>query len=63
METTNRNAYVRIQSPEGEDYLCARETVDRIRIAVENVSEECVEADVVGRYAGHIDAHGNGMTP
>jgi hypothetical protein len=55
MSSRKRNVYVQKKSKDGQDILCPIDEVDNSHSTVEEKAEECVEKDVVGRYAGNIE--------
>ena len=57
MSSNESNVYVRKTSKEGQEILCPIEDVIR------DETEECVEQDVVGRYAGNIEVRSEGSKP
>jgi hypothetical protein len=55
MSSKKSNIYVRKRSKDGEEILCP---IDDSSDTITNASddfEDCVEQDVVGRYAGKIE--------
>ena len=53
MVSNKSNVYVNKKTKDGQDVLCP---IDELKTdgVIENEPEECVEKDVVGRYAGNI---------
>jgi hypothetical protein len=55
MNTNDKNIYFAVKDRHGYDYFCPLEAVkDRSSISDQGL-DECVEKDVVERYAGNID--------
>lgn len=46
--------YQKISDDNGEHYFCPSHNIPVSPIKLDNVPDACVEADVVGRYAGNI---------
>ena len=56
MQTKDKKPkYLRVKDREGNEFLCPLESMKRVEEATEDELEECVEGDVVGRYAGNIE--------
>ncbi len=47
--------YLRVKDRKGNEFLCPLEALKKVDEATEDELEECVEGDVVGRYAGNIE--------
>jgi hypothetical protein len=47
--------YVRLKDKSGSEFLCPLDALKSIKDATEEELAECVEGDVVGRYAGDIE--------
>ena len=47
--------YIRLRDREGSEFLCPLDALKSIGEATEEELAECVEGDVVGRYAGDIE--------
>lgn len=53
MKTESQKKFTRIKDPQGTDHYCPVEADDA---AAENeLSDDCVEKDVVERYSGNIE--------
>lgn len=46
--------YGKVSDENGEDYLCPLNQAATETAAVDDIPDDCVEASVVGRYAGNI---------
>lgn len=46
--------YKKVSDDNGEQYYCPMADVDASRVATDRLPEDCIEASVVGRYAGSI---------
>ncbi|MHC4639965.1 MAG: hypothetical protein ACYTBV_21120, partial [Planctomycetota bacterium] len=55
MSSRKSNVYVHKKSKDGQDILCPIDKFDSSHSIVEENPEDCVEQDVVGRYAGNIE--------
>ena len=55
MSSSKSNVYVHSTSKEGQDILCPIDEVEKQQLVVEYDTDNCVEQDVVGRYAGNIE--------
>jgi len=55
MSSKKSNVYVRKKSKDGEEILCPIDEVGDPKTIVKDDAEECVEKDVVGRYAANIE--------
>ena len=53
MSKSDNNAYVLVKDADGEKYLCPLKAMQAPSASVEDV-EDCIEEDVIGRYAGNI---------
>ena len=63
MSSKNTNVYVQKKSEDGQDILCpVDDTGEKIEKNV-NELEDCVEQDVVGRYAGNISVRSETEKP
>jgi len=51
----HRKKYVRLKDEAGSEFLCPLDALKRIKEATEEELAECVEGNVVGRYAGDIE--------
>ena len=49
--SAEKETFYKANGPDGEEYVCPMSRRGEIRPN----SEECVEADVVGRYAGNLE--------
>jgi hypothetical protein len=47
--------YVRLKDKAGSEFLCPLDALKSVKDATEEELRECVEGDVVGRYAGDIE--------
>lgn len=47
--------YIRLKDKAGSEFLCPVDALKSIEEATEEELAECVEGDVVGRYAGDIE--------
>ena len=50
-----RKKYIRLKDRAGSEFLCPLDALKSIEEATEEELAECVEGDVVGRYAGDIE--------
>jgi hypothetical protein len=50
-----RKKYIRLKDKAGSEFLCPIDALKRVKDATEEELAECVEGDVVGRYAGEIE--------
>jgi len=50
-----RKKYIRLKDRAGSEFLCPLDALKSIEAATEEELAECVEGDVVGRYAGNIE--------
>lgn len=55
MPEINNNAYIMVKDKHNNDYLCPVNAVKNRDNVSERELDECVEKDVVGRYAGNIE--------
>lgn len=55
MKTDKKNAYVKVKDEHDTDYLCPVHSFKNSGIVSVDELDECVETDVVGRYAGNIE--------
>ena len=53
MSQNDSNAYVLVKDADGEKYLCPLKAMKAASVTVEDV-DDCIEEDVIGRYAGNI---------
>jgi hypothetical protein len=51
----HRKKYVRLKDKTGSEFLCPLDALKSVSKATEEELAECVEGDVVGRYAGDIE--------
>jgi hypothetical protein len=54
-KNTQRKKYVRLKDKAGSEFLCPLDALKSVKDATEEELAECVEGDVVGRYAGDIE--------
>ena len=47
--------YIRLKDKAGSEFLCPLDDLKSIKDATDEELAECVEEDVVGRYAGDIE--------
>jgi hypothetical protein len=47
--------YLRVKDKTGNEFLCPLEALKNVKDATEEELNDCVEGDVVGRYAGDIE--------
>lgn len=47
--------YIRLKDKAGSEFLCPIDALKSVKDATEDELAECVEGDVVGRYAGEIE--------
>ncbi len=50
-----RKKYVRLKDKAGSEFLCPLDALKSVKNATDEELAECVEGDVVGRYAGDIE--------
>lgn len=50
-----RPKYLRVKDMTGNEYLCPLDALKNVKDATDEELSECVEGDVVGRYAGDIE--------
>jgi hypothetical protein len=50
-----RPKYLRVKDSTGAEYLCPLDALKNVNDATDDELSECVEGDVVGRYAGDIE--------
>ena len=50
-----RPKYLRVKDRTGNEYLCPLDALKNVKDATDEELSECVEGDVVGRYAGDIE--------
>jgi hypothetical protein len=62
MSSSKSSIYVHRKSKEGDDILCPIDEFEKQQSVVEDEPEECVEQDVVGRYAGNIEIRSRGKS-
>ena len=63
MNDSKNNVYVHKKSKDGQDILCpVDDTGEKIAKPVDEL-EDCVEQDVVGRYAGDISVRSETEKP
>ena len=55
MAKINNNTYVKLIDKNGRDYLCPIDDVKSRDAVSDQELDDCVENDVVGRYAGNIE--------
>jgi hypothetical protein len=58
MTSNSENPYETVKSSEGNEYFCPQRLLDRGAVGETDLSDRCVEADVVRRYSGNIDVTG-----
>ena len=51
---TKKPKYFKLKDRDGNEFLCPLKALKSIKAATEEELDECVEADVIGRYAGDI---------
>ena len=49
------NRYQKYSDENNASYYCPANAVDADHIRAESIPDDCIEADVVGRYAGNIE--------
>jgi hypothetical protein len=54
-KNSQRKKYIRLKDRAGSEFLCPLDALKSIEKATEEELAECVEGDVVGRYAGDIE--------
>ena len=54
-KNSQRKKYIRLKDRAGSEFLCPLDALKSIEEATEEELAECVEGDVVGRYAGDIE--------
>lgn len=47
--------YIRLKDGTGSEFLCPLDALKSLEEATEEELAECVEGDVVGRYAGEVE--------
>ena len=52
------NPYETVKSSEGNEFFCPQGILNRGAVGDTDLSNRCVEADVVRRYSGNIDVTG-----
>ena len=55
MKTNNKNTYVKVKDEHDAEYLCPVHSIKNSGTVSVDELDECVETDVVGRYAGNIE--------
>ncbi len=55
MRSKISNVYIPVKSKDGQDILCPVDDTGETIAKAEDELEDCVEQDVVGRYAGNIE--------
>jgi len=55
MAKFNNNSYVKLIDKNGNEYLCPIDAVKSRDAVSDQELDDCVENDVVGRYAGNIE--------
>lgn len=55
MKTNKNNTYVKVKDEYDADYLCPVHSIRNSGTVSGDELDECVETDVVGRYAGNIE--------
>lgn len=56
MAKTNKLKYFKLKDKDGNEFLCPLKALKHIADATTKELDECVEADVVGRYPGDLRA-------
>jgi hypothetical protein len=54
-KNSQRKKFIRLKDRAGSEFLCPLDALKSIEEATEGELAECVEGDVVGRYAGDIE--------
>ena len=54
-QEAQRKKYIRLKDKAGSEFLCPLDALKSVKDATEEELAECVEGDVVGRYAGDIE--------
>jgi hypothetical protein len=54
-QEAQRKKYIRLKDKAGSEFLCPIDALKSVKDATEEELAECVEGDVVGRYAGEIE--------
>ena len=54
-QEVNRKKYIRLKDKAGSEFLCPLDALKSVEDATDEEIAECVEGDVVGRYAGDIE--------
>ncbi|MCU0596612.1 MAG: hypothetical protein MUC98_14280 [Desulfobacterota bacterium] len=54
-QEAQRKKYIRFKDKAGSEFLCPIDALKSVKDATEEELAECVEGDVVGRYAGEIE--------
>ena len=62
MSSKKNTIYVRKTSKEGQEILCPSDDAGDPNTIIKEDAEECVEQDVVGRYAGNIKIQSAAVT-
>jgi hypothetical protein len=62
MNQKRSNIYIRKTSQEGQEILCPIDDAGDPNTTFIEDNEECVEQDVVGRYAGNIEVQSASVT-
>jgi len=55
MDEKEQQKYLKVKDSVGNEFLCPLNSLIHVQDATEEELAECVEADVVGRYAGDIE--------
>jgi hypothetical protein len=55
MSDIRNNQYFIVKDKHGDEYLCPLTGTDNKNAAFNTVHDDCIEKDVVERYAGNID--------
>ena len=54
MSKDNGDTYVLVKNSEGENYLCPINAIQNPSSIVNDEMDDCVEEDVIRRYAGNL---------
>ena len=52
---TKKPKYFKLKDKDGNEFICPLKALKHIKDATAEELDECVEADVIGRYAGDIN--------
>ena len=55
MAKENNNTFIIVKDPKGDKFLCPINTNPNHLSDPVEVNDDCIEEDVAGRYAGHIN--------